>query len=134
MLACHSFCFLMLLSGITILTAKAVLHKTTTFLHFLCITRYDMNWKQLENLHLYLIHVVSNLVFNFVCLLSEWKINTKRSDVSQADIAPLMASLVGIAFPLNSVVCNFNNNNNNMQHLCSTQCSVKENILIHVFL
>ncbi|XP_006892816.1 PREDICTED: GPI ethanolamine phosphate transferase 1-like [Elephantulus edwardii] len=36
--------------------------------------------------------------------LKEWKLeNWKRLDVSQIDVAPLMASLIGVPFPLNSV-------------------------------
>ncbi|XP_025742517.1 GPI ethanolamine phosphate transferase 1 isoform X3 [Callorhinus ursinus] len=36
--------------------------------------------------------------------LKEWKLeNWKRQDIHQADVAPLMASLIGVPFPLNSV-------------------------------
>ncbi|KAM6217559.1 LOW QUALITY PROTEIN: GPI ethanolamine phosphate transferase 1-like [Rhynchocyon petersi] len=37
-------------------------------------------------------------------ILKEWKLETwERFGVSQADIAPLMASLIGVSFPLNSL-------------------------------
>ncbi|XP_039766590.1 GPI ethanolamine phosphate transferase 1 isoform X1 [Ornithorhynchus anatinus] len=36
--------------------------------------------------------------------LEEWKLeNWKRLDINQADLAPLMAALIGVPFPLNSV-------------------------------
>lgn len=36
--------------------------------------------------------------------LKEWRLESwKRQDIHQADIAPLMASLIGVPFPLNSV-------------------------------
>ncbi|KAM9701635.1 GPI ethanolamine phosphate transferase 1-like isoform 1-T1 [Dama dama] len=36
--------------------------------------------------------------------LQEWKLeNWKRQDINQAEFAPLMAALIGVPFPLNSV-------------------------------
>ncbi|XP_043732758.1 GPI ethanolamine phosphate transferase 1-like isoform X3 [Cervus elaphus] len=36
--------------------------------------------------------------------LQEWKLeNWKRQDINKADVAPLVAALIGVPFPLNSV-------------------------------
>ena len=39
-------------------------------------------------------------------IFSDWDLSSvRRVDVNQADIAPLMTSLIGVPFPINSVVC-----------------------------